>query len=66
MSRVATSVKRRDPEGAGFAKVVVWERSQILGRRLAVVVERVMEVIGVGDVARRVLRVERGGTGGSG
>ena len=52
-------------EGAGFARVVGWERSRVLGRRLAVVVQRAMEVMGVGDVARRVLGMERGGTGGS-
>ena len=35
---------------AGLASVVGWERTQVLGRRLVVLVQRAAEVIGVGTV----------------
>ena len=35
---------------AGFARVVGWVRTRVLGRRWVVVVQRAVGVIGVGDV----------------
>ena len=53
------------PEAAGFARVAAWERTQVLGRRLVVVVPRAVDVIGVGGVVgRRARVVGRGDTGG--
>ena len=64
-SRVSGLIRRRNLRAAGFARVVAWERTQVVGRRLVVVVQRVVEVIGVGGVVgRRALVVGRGGTGG--
>ena len=35
---------------AGLARVVGWERTRMLGRRLVLLVQRAVEVIGVGTV----------------
>src|SRR5258706_14855842 len=58
-------IPRRSLRAAGFARTVGWGRIQVLGRRWAVVVQRVVRVTAVGDVVeRRVLEVGPGGAGG--
>ena len=63
--RAWVSIPGRNLRAAGFARAVGWGRIRVLGRRWAVVVQRVVEVIVVGDVVgRRVPGVAPGGAGG--
>jgi len=63
--RAWVSIPGRNLRAAGFARAVGWGRIRVLGRRWVVVVQRVVEVIAVGDVVgRRVLGVAPGGAGG--